>query len=506
MFDDTLGPARPRPPLRQTPDGMRRGARLLAAGLSFVILVGSGLAWAAFENFTNSVPHGSAVPPLAAGQTDLDGGDQNILLIGNDSRAGASAAELRALNTGDDGGSVNTDTMMVLHVPASGAKPTIISFPRDSWVDIPGNGKGKINAAYGDGYVAAKNAHKSEQDAQSAGIIMTAKTIDALTGLHIDHYMQVNLLGFYRISNAIGGVTVCLNQAQNPNTDSDQFGKGYSGINLPKGVSVIKGSQALAFVRQRHGLPNGDLDRIKRQQYFLSAAFRKVISAGVLLNPFKLHDLLGAVGSSLLTDPSLDLLSLSRQFESMAAGSITYATIPNNGPQVIYPDGVETAIVEVDAAAMPGFVRGLQGKPADPDFAAARAATPSTVTVDVLNGTATAGLAGRNSDQLKTLGFKIDVVDSAQNDAAATTIEYPPGGQSGAKALAAAVPGAKVIQTSSVKRVTLVLGANGVQVKSSAGSGTQSHASTSAATKPAAGKPATTKAASAPAGGLGCIN
>ena len=97
------------------------------------------------------------------------------------------------------------------------------------------------------------------------------RTIHALTGLHIDHYVQVNLLGFYRISEAIGGVQVCLQHAQNAHTDSDAFGSGYSGINLPTGVSTIKGTQALAFVRQRHGLPHGDLDRIKRQQYFLSA-------------------------------------------------------------------------------------------------------------------------------------------------------------------------------------------------------------------------------------------
>ena len=145
-----------------------------------------------------------------------------------------------------------------------------MSFPRDSWVTIPGHGKGKINSAYPDGYNAAKQKKESEQDAQSAGIVMTIKTIHALTGLHIDHYMQVNLLGFYRISEAIGGVTVCLKAAQNKYTETDGTRRGFSGINLPKGVSVIKGAQALAFVRQRHGLPHGDLDRIKRQQYFLT--------------------------------------------------------------------------------------------------------------------------------------------------------------------------------------------------------------------------------------------
>jgi LCP family protein required for cell wall assembly len=495
-----LGPKNPDPQAR-----LRLWTRILAAAVSFVILIGSGLAWTAYQNFTNDIPHGGAVPRLAAGATDLDGKDRNILLIGNDSRAGASPAELRALSTGDVS-SNNTDTMMVLHVPANGSRATIISFPRDSWVDIPGHGKGKINAAYGIGYASAKDAGKGETAAQSGGIISMIETISALTGLHIDHYMQINLLGFYRISNAIGGITVCLRNAQNPNTDSDAFGKGYSGINLPKGVSVIKGKQALAFVRQRHGLPNGDLDRIQRQQYFLSAAFRKVESAGVLLNPFKLHDLLSAVGSSLLIDPSLDLLSLGREFAEISAGDITYRTIPNDGPQLIYPDGVETSVVEVNTKAMPTFIQQLQGKSADPALADAKPATPSSVTLDILNGTDVVGLAGRNSTALRTRGFKVNTIDSTDSTTA-TVVEYPSGMESQAKAVAAAVKGAKLLQTSTVPRVTLVLGTNGVQVNGLAAS------STTTKTGPAASSTAK-KSAAAPAGssvdarthGLGCIN
>jgi LCP family protein required for cell wall assembly len=468
--------------------------RITAAALSFLILIGSGLAWATFQNFTSSVPHGAAVPPLAAGAEDVDGRDQNILLVGNDSRAGANAAELRALSTGNDGGSVNTDTMMVLHVPANGSRAAIVSFPRDSWVSIPGHGKGKINSAYGDGYSSAKAAGRSERAAQSAGIIMTVRTINGLTGLHIDHYMQVNLLGFYRISNAIGGVTVCLTAAQNPGTDSDQFGRGYSGINLPKGVSVIKGTQALAFVRQRHGLPGGDLDRVRRQQYFLGAAFRKLTSAGVLLNPFKLHRLLTAVGSSLLTDPALDLLKLGRQFEQMSAGKITFRTIPNDGPQVIYPDGVRTAIVQVDAAAMPGFIRQLAGAAADPGLAGAKPAAPSSVTVDVLNGTRTVGLAGRNAAGLRRLGFKVNAVDST-HPASATVIEYPSGDEAQAKAVGKVVEHAALVQTASVSRVTLVLGADQLRVT---GVGAPRNA-----TKPRGpAKPTAARSTD----GLGCIN
>jgi LCP family protein required for cell wall assembly len=446
------------------PERVRLALRILSAAVAFLVIVASGYAWATYQNFTASVPHGAAVPGLAGGVTDLDGSAQDILLIGNDSRAGATRAEQDALRTGHDDGTVNTDTMMILHLPSDGSKPSIISFPRDSWVSIPGHGKAKLNAAYGAGYYPAINKHQSERDAESAGIISTLRTLSALTGLHIDHYLQVNLLGFYRISNAIGGVTICLKHAQNATTDKDEFGSGYSGIDLPAGKSTITGAQVLAFVRQRHGLPHGDLDRIKRQQYFLSAAFSKIASAGELLNPFKLHDLLDAVSSSLLTDPSLDLLSLARSFEMLGAGDLSFQTLPNDGPQLIYPDGVETAIVGVDFPAVPGFIRSIIGQPADPELAKAKPAKPSSVTVDVLNGTDVYKLATRNAAQLKRLGFKIDVVDSTDSPLAATTVLYPPGAQAGAKAVAKTVPGATLVMSSSVDRVTLELGTDGKQV------------------------------------------
>jgi LCP family protein required for cell wall assembly len=445
---------------RQMPHGVRVGVRALFASLSLLVLLGSGIAWVTFENFTAAVPHGDPVPPLAAGEQDPDGSAQNILLIGNDTRAGATRAELRALHTGMDRSTVNADTMMVLHVPAGGGHPTLVSFPRDSWVTIPGHGHGKINSAYPDGYNAARARGRTERQAESAGILLTIRTIHALTGLYIDHYMQVSLLGFYRISEAIGGVTVCLKHAQNASTDRDQYRSGYSGIDLPKGVSVIKGVQALAFVRQRHGLPHGDLDRIKRQQYFLKAAFQKITSAGTVLNPFKLRDLLTAISRSLLVDPQLDLLSLARQFESLTAGTIDFTTIPNNGAQLIYPDGVETSIVAVDHAAMPAFVASLEGR-GDAAYRDAQPAAPGSVTVDVLNGTDTARLAARNAAALHALGFRIDTVDSTPSPAQRSLIEYPAGAEPQAKALAAAVPHAKPVLTPDVSRVTVVLGSDG---------------------------------------------
>lgn len=365
-------------PAHALPGRRRRGMPLLlvkltAGLLSFAILVGSGVAWATYQNFTTSIATGASLPtPAATDAPDIDGVAQNILLIGNDTRVGATPAELKDLGTEDDGGASNTDTMIVLHVPADGSKATLISFPRDSYVDIPGVGRDRINAAYGAAYRAAISQGLSENDAEGQGVLLTAKTIENLTGLTIDHYLMIKLLGFYRISKAIGGVDVCLNNDEVPATqygqkgdgfdsgfEGDQFVYSYSGINLHKGVNHIEGTQALAFVRQRHGLINGDLDRVARQRYFLGAVFRTALSGHILLNPFKLQSLLSAVSSSLVKDRELDLLKLAAQLQNLASGNIIGATIVTNGPKNI--DGKD--VLDIDPAAVKAQMKVLIGAP-----------------------------------------------------------------------------------------------------------------------------------------------
>ena len=249
-------------------------------------------------------------------------------------------------------------------------------------------------------------------------------------------------------------------------------------------------------MRQRHGLPHGDLDRIRRQQYFLKSAFTKITSAGTLLNPFKLRKLLTAVEGSLLTDPGLDLLSLARQLQSLTSGKITLQTIPNNGAKLIYPDGVETSIVEVNTGAIPAFISQLEGR-TDASLAKAKPAAPGTVTVDVLNGTPTPRLASRNAAALIGFGFKVATVDSAANTAA-TTVEYPDGGQAQARAVLQRVPKAKAVLTPGIARVTLVLGTNGREVAGLSANPAASPGSSSTTAAPAS--------SSASNGGLGCID
>ena len=186
---------------------------------------------------------------------------------------------------------------------------------------------GKLNSAYALG----------TQDANgdpAGGYRLLIRTLSALTGLTIDHFVSVGLLGFYRISNAIGGVPVCLLHAQNAQTDSDEYGSGYSGIDLKAGWQTIQGKQALAFVRQRHGVPGGDLGRINRQHYFLSQAFKKIASTGTLLHPATITKLLNAVRSSVQMDPRLDPLSLLTELGDMSAGNITFSDMPTDGSTI----------------------------------------------------------------------------------------------------------------------------------------------------------------------------
>jgi LCP family protein required for cell wall assembly len=469
--------------------GLALGGRIVAALLSFAVLLGSGYAWATYRNFTSNITRVNAIANGKQAGPNIDGADQNILMVGVDDRSNATPQELAQLSTTLDGGSMNTDTMMVMHVPANGAKATVISFPRDSWVNIPGFGMNKLNAAYALGAGASHNV--------DAGAQLLIQTIHQMTGLTIDHYVQVSLIAFYRISIAIGGVDVCLIAAQNPQTDSDAYGSGYSGINLPAGHSVIEGKQALAFVRQRHGLPRGDLDRIVRQQYFLAAAFRKIASAGTLLNPIKLQNLLTAVSSSLKVDKGLDLLKLATQMQKLTAGNVTFSTIPTSGTPTITYNGTQVSIVQVDTAAMPGFIGNLIGKPADTAYTKATAADPSTVTVAVVNAAGVSQLATRNSAALQQAGFHTGTPNSA-NTTATTVIEYPAGMESQAKAVAAYVPGAQVAASTAVRTVTLVLGTDGKQVKGLAASVPPSQAPAPASS---ASQPTVRTAAQ-----VGCIN
>ncbi len=327
--------------------------KVIAAVVSLVVLVASGTAWALYTRFNGQVTHlgrGVIESPKQGGGHDVDGVDQNILLVGNDSRGGLTNRQLRELGTQVNAG-FNTDTILLVHIPADGRKATVVSFPRDSYVTIPGYRSNKINAAYADGACLPPGVTESQcggtltRAEKTAGARELVKTVSALTGLHIDHYVEVGLLGFYQISKVLNGVEICLKA---PAKDH------YSGIDLPAGRQKIEGTQALAFVRQRHGIPGGDLGRIKRQQAFLGAVAHQILSAGTLLNPIRLNQLLDAVSKSLTTDDDgLDLLKLASQMRDIAAGNVVFKTVPI--ASLSYSAGGISDAVELDKAKLPSF-------------------------------------------------------------------------------------------------------------------------------------------------------
>ena len=247
--------------------------------------------------------------------------------------------------------------MMIVHVPANGSKATLISVPRDSYVKIPGYGMNKINAAYAFGF---RDASGDYNEKRTAGANLLIHTLSNLTGLSIDHYVQVNFMGFYDIAQALGGIPVNLcdnvndTVAYNKSIGSD----GGSGFKMSKGKHVLNAIESLEFVRQRHNLPNGDIDRTRRQQYFLTAAFRKVATVGILL---KLKDLGDAVKRNLFIDQDLHLTDLAQQMNNLSANNIVGKHIPFERFATV---GSVGSVEIVDPARVQRFVKALiEGPP-----------------------------------------------------------------------------------------------------------------------------------------------
>jgi LCP family protein required for cell wall assembly len=348
--------------------------------------------------------------------------EQNILMVGLDARTDAqgnplpqSLLDMLHAGSSSDGGDT-TDTMIVVHIPTGGAAATAISIPRDSYVQIAGGyGMHKIKSAYTYGKQAAlktlgaKGVTGADLATQSdaAGAKTTIETVQLLTGLTINHFAAVNLAGFYSLSNAVGGVPVCLNA---PVKDS------YSGANFKAGQQAVSGQQALAFVRQRYGLPNGDLDRIARQQEFLSSMAKTVLGAGTLTSPAKLSNLISAVETAVVIDQGWDILIFAQQMKGLSSGAIQFGTIPIQS--ITYWTPYDGDAVKVDPTEIRAFVNSLTGSGAT----TAGNAAPTTSS-GTNSGTATskAGTANNKVSQAAQSSAKSPSTTSTATPPAATT-------------------------------------------------------------------------------------
>ncbi len=335
-----------------------------------MVLLISGYAWGSYHDLntglhrltldlrsqpTPTPPDGASGSASAGSVPATPGQDQNLLVVGTDDRSDMTAAERSMLKVGSDQG-VRSDVIMVVHLPADGSRATLISIPRDTYVRIPGYGMNRVNAAFSFGYNDASGSH-DQKYAAAANLLI--HTVQALTGLHIDHFLAVDFLAFYRIAQAVGGIPVVLCRSVDDrfSTNMRHGVRAGSGFYMSKGRHVLTPLQSLEFVRQRHNLPGGstDLQRNERQRYFIAAAFRKITSAGVLFHPAKLQALISAVKRSVYVDSGFDLTSLLGQAANLSADKIAGRTIPIRGFWNSSPVG---SVVRVDPAQVRSRIAG----------------------------------------------------------------------------------------------------------------------------------------------------
>lgn len=518
----------------------------MSALAAVVLLVVSGFAWAAVggkpHNPSDATEQAGTVGVVPHTTTDAHGNvitvggtGMNILIVGSDARTDADGnpltpAELKAVSTQLDGGGVSTDTMMIVHVPGNGTRATAISIPRDAWMpdsvtQAPGvvgpysDGTeghykaNKINSFYGtakayeaDYLVSQGVGDRAEIERRSseAGRTMLIKVLQQFTGVKIDHYAEVNLIGFYLLSKAIGGVPVCLVKA----TKDRQ-----SGANFPAGHFEVEGSSALSFVRQRHGLPGGDLDRIRRQQAFLASAANKILSVGTLTNPKRLTSLVDAVNRSVVLDSGFNLLSFAQQMVSLTSGNINFITIKTHGNQMI--DG--KSALKVDPAEVRALFAQLMtdSAPKATTSAAPTTVDRASVIVDVQNGTETSGMAARVGAKVAAAGFQRGQLSdfpgvTPDNQQKQTTVRYPAGGEAAAAAVQKVLGVGKVLADDTVPagHLTVVVGTD--MPRDVAGA-TTTAAPVAATTSAASASGAGTSATALPSGSInaadaGCIN
>ncbi|WP_249227142.1 LCP family protein [Kutzneria sp. CA-103260] len=351
--------------------------RTVVALASVAVIGLSGYGWTLLQQAqthltTDNVIEHHTPPAAPATVPHQDGQDTNFLLVGIDSRTDVHGNPLppdvlASLHAGPDDGFLNTDTLIVVHVPGDGGKASAISIPRDSYVDIADGdgrdyGKHKINSAYSIGM----NNHNGSQTEGRKTLI---NTVEKFTGVTIDHYAEINLYGFDLISQALGGVPVCLNHAVDD--------REYSGAVFPAGQQTLSGVQALQFVRQRHGLDNGDIDRERRQQAFLASAVHQLLSVGTLTSPSKLNAIITAVQNSIVLDQDWNLLQFAQQVQGISGGNITFDTIPI--VNITYWTPADGDAVQVDPAQVKAFVQAKFGDAPTPP-AGATTTTPTSPT------------------------------------------------------------------------------------------------------------------------------
>jgi LCP family protein required for cell wall assembly len=315
----------------------------------------------------------------------------NYLLLGSDSRRGLTPEELKQFGTDENnGGTFRADTIMLVQLDPRREKAVVLSFPRDLWVQIPGRGEDRINTSF-------------EGGVSGGGPLLVAKTVHRLTGLTVNHFLYVDLLGFQQVVDTMGGVEMCI-----PYDVQDPL----SALDLQAGCQILDGREALGYVRTRH-LPCDDaapdLFRIARQQQFLRAVINQLLEPQEFV---RAPGLVEPVLSSLKRDPDLaiaDLAYLVGRLRGLSTGAVEFRAVPAV-PDSIRPPGSssEISILRADPSAEAIF-RSLRNGSALPDAGTELVNTPTSpanIPVAVVDD-ASGDVAGVVADILSTSGFDV---------------------------------------------------------------------------------------------------
>ncbi|MGO4600068.1 LCP family protein [Terrabacter sp. 2RAF25] len=264
--------------------------------IALIVLLVLLLAWVGFLMWVPMQAWGAVnkVDNIPSGERPTDTSGYNYLLVGSDSREGLTQAQKKKYATGSAEGN-RTDTIMLVHVSESGGKPVMVSLPRDSFVPIPGHGSNKINAAYAFG-----------------GPKLLTNTVEQVTGIHVDGYIEIGLGGFAGVVDSVGGVDLCVARDM-----KDKL----AGIDLKKGCQTLDGGNALGYVRSRHEDPLGDIGRAARQRQFLGALMKKAVTPSTILNPWRYKGFADASAAGLAVGRETGIMDAVRVLQAMRSVS-----------------------------------------------------------------------------------------------------------------------------------------------------------------------------------------
>jgi LCP family protein required for cell wall assembly len=463
---------------RAHPNLRRRKAFRITGGIcATAVLTVAALGTYAYEHLfgqVNTESLNELTDRPAASRADQWGNvPENILVLGSQTRDGQHGVNLgNASKLGTD----ISDTAMLVHISAERQWATVVSIPRDLIVPRP-ECQGRLDPTQ---TVPSSGDSMFDLAMNLGGPTCAVATVEQMTGIRIDHFAEITFNAFQSLTDAVGGVTVCVPPPgiNDPN---------YSGLVLSAGLHTVSGPESLAFVRDRHGLENGtDLNRIRMQQMFTSSLFNKLASAGTLGDPITLYKIANAVTSNLTVDTGLDsidaMVSLAGSVQSLKSHymqfiTVPYAFDPTNQNRVIPGDGFAEVWTDLrDDVPLPGSnaatAFGRSGSAsaaasAPPTAPSAGSSTPPTslanVPVEIYNSTSTPHLALYSSQNLKALGDDalIGPTSGRYSGYGQTEILYPPGDKRQADALKDQIVGSvKTEESDDISSLTLVVGEN----------------------------------------------